>query len=75
MTDISKIPDKELETGLNETMADLGWCVFALAQGTKTYSDGKESVQDRKDANLRIAMSIMAEQDRRAQEKEKLEAL
>lgn len=49
MTDITTIPQSELEKDLADSLSDIRMCEFALLQGITSYSGGK--VEDRSEKN------------------------
>ena len=66
MTDITTIPDADLQTDLLESLADIRACQSALNAGITTYGDNPAGyVQKRLDANLYFVKVIKAEQERR----------
>lgn len=63
MTDITTIPQTELEKDLADSLADIRMCEFALLQGVTTYSGG--AVEDRLEKNKYFVKVITAELERR----------
>lgn len=63
MTDITTIPQEELEKDLADSLTDIRICEFALLQSITSYSGG--AVKDRLEKNKYFVKVITAELERR----------